>query len=126
MKIKFIFFVVFSFICIGCQGEGTPQKDIRGTVKVSVKIATLSDISESKVYSGSLAENMATAVSFSSPGTVKTLNVAEGKKVSKGTLVATLDESSAKNALEIATALKLQAEDAHTRMEKTLPEQKYF
>ena len=61
---------------------------------------------------------MATAVSFSTPGTVKTLNIAEGKKVSKGTLVATLDDTSAKSALEIATAMKNQAEDARSRMEK--------
>lgn len=118
MKTKLTLFLAFSFICIGCQGEGTPRKDIRGPVKVSVKIATQSDISESKVYSGSLAENMATAVSFSTPGTVKTLNIAEGKKVSKGTLVATLDDTSAKSALEIATAMKNQAEDARSRMEK--------
>ena len=118
MKTKLTLFLAFSFICVGCQGEGTPQKDIRGPVKVSVKIATLSDISESKVYSGSLAENMATAVSFSTPGTVKALNIAEGKKVSKGTLVATLDDTSAKSALEIATAMKNQAEDARSRMEK--------
>lgn len=118
MKTKLTLFLAFSVICIGCQGEGTPRKDIRGPVKVSIKIATLSDISESKVYSGSLAENMATAVSFSTPGTVKTLNIAEGKKVSKGTLVATLDDTSAKSALEIATAMKNQAEDAHRRMEK--------
>ncbi|MBR2095875.1 MAG: efflux RND transporter periplasmic adaptor subunit [Fibrobacter sp.] len=118
MKTKLTLFLAFLFICIGCQGEGTPQKDIRGPVKVSVKIATLSDISESKVYSGSLAENMATAVSFSTPGTVKALNIAEGKKVSKGTLVATLDDTSAKSALEIATAMKNQAEDARSRMEK--------
>lgn len=118
MKTKLTLFLAFSFICIGCQGEGTPRKDIRGPVKVSVKIATLSDISENKVYSGSLAENMATAVSFSTPGTVKALNIAEGKKVSKGTLVATLDDTSAKSALEIATAMKNQAEDARSRMEK--------
>lgn len=118
MKTKFIFFIAFSFICIGCQGEGAPRKDIRGPVKVSVKIARLADISENKVYSGSLAENMATVVSFSSPGMVKSVNVTEGKKVGKGDLVATLDETSAKNALEIASALKSQAEDAHRRMEK--------
>ena len=118
MKTKLIFFIAFSFICIGCQGEGAPRKDIRGPVKVSVKIARLADISENKVYSGSLAENMATAVSFSSPGMVKSVNVTEGKKVDKGDLVATLDETSAKNALEIASALKSQAEDAHRRMEK--------
>ncbi|MBQ7079889.1 MAG: efflux RND transporter periplasmic adaptor subunit [Fibrobacter sp.] len=118
MKTTLTLFLAFLFICIGCQGEGAPRKDIRGPVKVSVKIATLSDISESKVYSGSLAENMATAVSFSTPGTVKALNIAEGKKVSKGTLVATLDDTSAKSALEIASALKNQAEDARSRMEK--------
>ncbi len=118
MKTKLTLFLAFSFICIGCQGEGTPRKNLRGPVKVSVKVVQHSSVFESKVYSGSLAENMATAVSFSSPGTVKTLNIAEGKKVNKGTLVATLDDTSAKSALEIATAMKNQAEDARSRMEK--------
>ena len=62
-------------------------------------------------YSGSLQESSSTAVSFSVPGTVKSVNVSEGKRVAKGSLVATLDETSAKNALEIATALKSQAEE---------------
>lgn len=118
MKTKLTLFLAFSFICIGCQGEGTPRKNLRGPVKVSVKVVQHSSVFESKVYSGSLAENMATAVSFSSPGTVKTLNIAEGKKANKGTLVATLDDTSAKSALEIATAMKNQAEDARSRMEK--------
>ncbi len=87
-------------------------------MKVSVKVVQHSNVSESRLYGGTLAENMATAVSFSSPGTVKTLNVADGKKVSKGTLVATLDDTAAKSALEIATAMKNQAEDARSRMEK--------
>lgn len=65
-----------------------------------------------------LLRTAATIVSFSSPGTVKTVNVTEGKKVNKGALVATLDETSAKSALEIASALKSQAEDACARMEK--------
>lgn len=69
-------------------------------------------------YSGSLQESSLTAVSFSVPGTVKSVHVSEGKRVAKGALVATLDETSAKNALEIATALKSQAEDARARMEK--------
>jgi RND family efflux transporter MFP subunit len=38
--------------------------------------------------------------------------------VNKGALVATLDDTSAKSALEIASALKTQAEDARARMEK--------
>lgn len=118
MKKNLLLLLSFSFICIGCQDEGTPQKDTRSPVKVSVKVVQHSNVSESWLYSGTLAENMATDVSFSSPGTVKTLNVSEGKKVSKGTLVATLDDTAAKSALEIATAMKIQAEDARSRMEK--------
>ena len=87
-------------------------------VKVETIVAKNSNVGSSLRYAGSVAEVATTMVSFSSPGTVKSVRVTEGKKVNKGALVATLDDTSAKSALEIASALKNQAEDARARMEK--------
>ena len=87
-------------------------------VKVETIVAKNSNVGSSLRYAGSIAEVATTMVSFSSPGTVKSVHVTEGKKVNKGALVATLDDTSAKSALEIASALKNQAEDARARMEK--------
>lgn len=121
----FTLFVLILFLaaCENVPGEKVPssksamRKDLP-SVKVKTVVAQNANAGLSHRYAGSIAETAATVVSFFAPGTVKSVNVAEGKRVSKGALVATLDESSAKNALEIASALKSQAEDARARMEK--------
>ena len=95
-----------------------PSAKQKSPVVVNIVVVNESAVRPIMRYSGSLQESSSTAVSFFAAGTVKSVNVSEGKHVKKGTLVATLDETSAKNALEIATALKSQAEDARARMEK--------
>lgn len=124
MNTKLLILPILSLFCAACENESVAtrntnvvDKDLR-KVKVEIVVAKNTNAGLSHRYVGSIAETAATVVSFSSPGTVKTVNVTEGKKVNKGALVATLDETSAKNALEIAAALKSQAEDARARMEK--------
>lgn len=124
MNTKLFILPILSLIFCACENEfvatrnkNIADKDLR-KVKVETVIAKSANAGLAHRYAGSIAETAATVVSFSSPGTVKSVNVAEGKKVNKGALVATLDETSAKNALEIASALKSQAEDARARMEK--------
>ena len=124
MNTKLLILPILSLFCAACENESVAtrntnvvDKDLR-KVKVEIVVAKNTNAGLSHRYAGSIAETVATVVSFSSPGTVKTVNVTEGKKVNKGALVATLDETSAKNALEIAAALKSQAEDARARMEK--------
>jgi len=124
MKSAYLISFFLLTVLSACEKSGTSfntgdaESPLREKVKVKVMVAQDTSVQRVHRYAGSIGETSATAVSFSSPGTVKTANISNGKKVKKGDLVATLDESSAKNALEIATALKLQAEDAHTRMEK--------
>lgn len=124
MKSAYLISFFLLTVLSACEKSGTSFNTgnaglpLREKVKVKVMVAQDTSVQRVHRYAGSIGETSATAVSFSSPGTVKTANVSNGKKVKKGDLVATLDESSAKNALEIATALKLQAEDAHSRMEK--------
>lgn len=124
MNTKLFILPILSLIFCACENEAiaTHNKNVadKGAKKVKVEtiVAQVTNAGLSHRYAGSIAEIAATVVSFSSPGMVKSVNVTEGKKVGKGDLVATLDETSAKNALEIASALKSQAEDAHRRMEK--------
>ena len=119
-KMFFICIVVLSVAgIVACDSNRKfPATRKDSPVNVKLVVAQPAAILSLIHYSGSLQESSFTVVSFSVPGTVKSVHVAEGKRVTKGSLVATLDESSAKNALEIATALKLQAEDARARMEK--------
>lgn len=111
-----ILFVTCVVACDFKRNSPATRKD--SPVNAKIIVAQPATIRSLVHYSGSLQESSSTAVSFSVPGTVKSVNVSEGKRVAKGSLVATLDETSAKNALEIATALKSQAEDARARMEK--------
>ena len=124
MNMKLYILPILSLLLLGCETDfstSNKRNQFRRElpkVKVETVVAQSSNIQHSYRYAGSIAEVSATIVSFFSPGTVKKVNVAEGKKVHKGALVATLDDTSAKNALEIASALKGQAEDARSRMEK--------
>lgn len=67
-------------------------------------------------YAGTLEESVSTALSFSTPGTVMKVNVAEGDYIKKGTVIATLDNSSANNALDIAKADYKRAKDGYDRV----------
>jgi len=116
----YVCIVILSVAClVACDfNRNSPATRKDSPVKAKMIVVQSTTIRSLVHYSGSLQESSSTAVSFSVPGTVKYVRVSEGKRVTKGSLVATLDETSAKNALEIATALKSQAEDARARMEK--------
>lgn len=81
-------------------------------------------------YSGTVAEGSGTVVSFSTAGTIKTLSVKEGDRVSKGQLIGTLDDGTLRNANDIAQSTLSQARDAYRRMKmlhdsNSLPEMKW-
>ncbi len=67
-------------------------------------------------YSGTVEEGSGTVVSFSTAGTIKTLSVSEGDRISKGQLIGTLDDGTLRNAYDIALATLNQAKDAYSRM----------
>ena len=68
-----------------------------------------------QTYVGIIEENEATAVSFTSMGVVKRLLVDEGQVVSKGQLIAEMDDTQARNMLAGAEAQMTQANDALQR-----------
>ncbi len=73
-------------------------------------------VEQGYTYSGTVEEESGTVVSFSAAGTIKTLLVSEGDRVSKGQLIATLDDGSLRSAYSIAEATLKQAKDAYERM----------
>lgn len=68
-----------------------------------------------QTYVGIVEECEATAVSFTSMGVVKRLLVDEGQNVSKGQLIAEMDDTQARNMLAGAEAQMTQANDALQR-----------
>lgn len=89
------------------------------TVKVKTMVVTTTDITGSRVFSGTIEESKSTSVSFPIGGTLSTINVSEGQTVQKGQVIATIDATNLKNAYEIARTATAQAKDVYDRM-KTL------
>lgn len=83
------------------------------SVQTEVAAAVTSSISQD--YVGTIEEEEAVSVSFTSMGTLKRVLVSEGQRVSAGQLLAEMDDTQARNVLEAAQASCNQAEDAIAR-----------
>lgn len=99
--------------CSGSDDAGTQQ-----SIKVKTSVIQTSESSMSQAYSATIEEENGTALSFSVGGTIVKLVVNEGQSVSKGQLIATLDDTSLSNSYTSAKAGLDQAKDAYNRMKQ--------
>lgn len=109
-------------VILAMSACGHSNPDIKGgnanPVRVKVMSATSTTSSDSDSYSGTVEAGSSTTPSFSVAGTIKSINVSEGQRVSKGQLIATVDGSSLQNSYEIAESALREAQDAYDRMKK--------
>ena len=108
------------FIAIGCWllAVGCSDKkgqNVKAPVRVKTEVVSTAMSTGSQSYVGIVEENEATAVSFTNMGVVKRMLVSEGQTVSKGQLIAEIDDTQARNLLSGAEAQMAQANDALTR-----------
>ncbi len=101
----------------GCQSKEN-QSNERQKVKVKVMQVVSGEQSGTSRYSGTVEEENGTALSFAVPGTIKTLHVKLGQRVTAGQLLATLDPTSMQSSYDAAKASLEQAEDAYQRMKQ--------
>ncbi len=99
-------------------------------VRVTIKQAKLANNEILLNYSGSVEASQTIPLSFRTSGTVEKVLVDEGDFVKKGQLLATIDDTDAKNLLEITQAKFQQATDAYNRLKSvydkgSLPEIKW-
>lgn len=90
-----------------------------------------SSLSNVKNYVGTIEEEESVSVSFTGMGILKRVMVGEGETVAQGQILAEIDDSQARNMLEIAQASCNQAEDAIGRYKQlyekgSLPESKWI
>lgn len=119
MKQKLVMsLAVLSLATTACTING--ENDNQDGKPVGVKVMTIGKVPEmfTASYSGTIEEATGTSLSFAMPGTVKSVSVQIGQKVSKGTLIATLDDTNAKHSFDMAESTLRQAEDAFSRMKK--------
>ncbi|MBR1682413.1 MAG: efflux RND transporter periplasmic adaptor subunit [Bacteroidaceae bacterium] len=100
-------------LLMGCgqQQPGTTKAPTR----VRTEVVAASCAIGGQMYVGVVEEAEATAVSFTSMGTVRRVLVSEGQAVSRGQLLAEMDDTQAQNMLAVTRAQLAQAEDALAR-----------
>ncbi len=115
------------FLCACGKQE---EKSGEETLRVKTETTSLHDNLLLVPYVGVVEEEQSTMVSFTGMALLKEMRVSEGQAVRKGQLLARIDDTQARNALNAAKAALDQAVDARNRMKKlhetnSLPEMKW-
>lgn len=111
---KFIVMVIGSWLLmVGCSER--KQEGVKAPTRVCTEIVSANNQTSGQTYVGIVEEREATAVSFTSMGVVRRVLVNEGQMVSKGQLIAEMDDTQASNLLNGAEAQMTQANDALER-----------
>lgn len=99
-----------------CQQE----KSTAGVGPVIVKTEKIAPttLQGTQSFSGTVEEQTGTVLSFNVGGTVKEIYATPGQMVKQGALLATVDETTLRNAYEATLATREQAEDGYARMKK--------
>jgi RND family efflux transporter MFP subunit len=117
MKLHHQFIILLSstiLILGGCakKNEAIEKKPI----EVKVMPMHKSNRGVRQNFSGTVEEQNGSSISFSTAGTVKSVAIAEGQRVHKGQLIATLDDAQFQSSYNMAKATLDQAQDAYNRL----------
>lgn len=108
------FLMLLSVMLLGSCGQKQEQ-NAKAPVRVKTQVVSPGLVDNAQTYVGIVEEREATAVSFTGMGVVKRMLVNEGQAVSRGQLIAEMDDTQARNLLSGAEAQMTQADDALAR-----------
>jgi RND family efflux transporter MFP subunit len=91
------------------------ETGIKSPIRVATEVVQNCTDLSSHTYVGIVEESEATAVSFTGMGVVRRMMVSEGQAVSRGQLLAEMDDTQARSMLTAAEAAMAQANDALQR-----------
>ena len=112
MKRNVLLLPILLFIC-ACNGIN--EQKTKAPTRVKTEITSVETKKNAQTYVGIVEECEGTAVSFTSMGMIKRMVVNEGQSVTKGQLLAEMDDTQARNLLQGAEAQMAQANDAYKR-----------
>ena len=115
MVLKNILALSAAIIAVSACGGNQTETGRQNPIKVKVETVAATPQSGAINYVGTVEEAEATAVSFTGMGTVTRVAVSEGQAVSKGQLIAEMDDTQARNLLATSQAMADQANDAYAR-----------
>ena len=137
MKRSVLGLMVLSMLYSSCQeqaakssGDEKKASSANAPIRVETMVVSSGMMDHAQTYVGIVEECEATAVSFTGMGVVKRMLVSEGQTISRGQLIAEMDDTQARNVLAGAKAQMAQANDALTRYKMlyddgSLPEVKW-
>ena len=112
-SVTFIGLLTLGLVMGSCSNSKGKQEKAPIRVKTEIAASTIGNTSHS--YVGIVEEREGTAVSFTSMGVVRRMLVSEGQAVSRGQLIADMDDTTARNMLAVAESGMNQANDALER-----------
>ena len=113
---KKVLLMLLSVMLLGssCQQQGG-KSSTKAPTRVKTQVVSPGMVDNAQTYVGIVEEREATAVSFTGMGIIKLMLVNEGQAVSRGQLLAEMDDTQARNLLSGAEAQMNQANDALQR-----------
>lgn len=126
-----VFLAASTVLWTGCGGESADVPRNAAPVNVETSRPRLLDGGASIAYSGTIEASESIPMSFAVMGSVARVLVAEGDPVREGQLLAVLDTTTMRNALDMSLATERQAQDAYNRLlpmyrNGNLPEVKFI
>ena len=122
MKKSVLGLMMLLALCSSCQEQTAKssggEKETSGAkapTRVKTQVVSPGIMGNAQTYVGIIEEREATAVSFTGMGVVRRMLVSEGQAVSRGQLIAEMDDTQARNLLAGAEAQMTQANDALQR-----------
>lgn len=107
--------VLPTVLLLVCSCSDVSEQKTKLPTRVETLVVSFGAIDYAQTYVGVVEEQEGTAVSFTSMGTIKRMLVREGQAVTKGQLIAEMDDTQARNLLQGAEAQMVQANDAFKR-----------
>ena len=98
-----------------CSCSEKKESGVKAPTRVKTEVVSSASDMAGQTFVGIVEESEGTAVSFTGMGVVKRMLVNEGQAVSRGQLIAEMDETQARNLLNGAEAQMNQANDALER-----------
>ena len=107
--------LVLLTILMVCSCGERKESGAKAPIRVKTAVVSAAFTDDAQTYVGIVEEREGTAVSFTGMGVVKRVLVNEGQAVSRGQLIAEMDDTQARNLLSGAEAAMTQANDALER-----------
>ena len=119
MKFNSLLLTALSTLLLtGCGEKKTQKQPFDPTIPVEISVIEQTDDNSFRNYVGTVKSEMKLPVNFTLGGTLTGIYVKNGQYVKKGTILARVDETSAKSLHDAALATLNQAEDGYRRLKQ--------